>query len=268
MAKSQTKRTNKASAQPLVATIKESDALAHFTARAHTWHRESIAVVSSAAVCLIVGLHASIEYDVTIEKLKAAVAERGIKEAQIFKYVGLARALVNHISGKFKVGGPMIDVLKADNAEAAMDVLRTYLSKQKVDSLDDLGVLVGKYQRTASKRAPKTAPRGRRPAAAPPPGQRVGQLPADAPGVQHQAPAAGPTITTAQRPMDVVIFAERSGMPPMELAIAAIGLIDNLDDIGALVRMLTARAEHITHGPGTVVVQPPAQQAPPQRKAA
>lgn len=137
-------------AEPTRARITTRDAVTAFNAQAKLWHRSSICMVSSAAVAIIVGTFAEpkVLADEMVQMLRERVAETGIKEAQIYKYLGLSRALVQHIAADFTVGGPVVDVLQAKTPEDAMNVIVAFLEKKKVRSLDALGVLVGKYQRS------------------------------------------------------------------------------------------------------------------------
>lgn len=136
--------------KPLKARMTTESALSAFHLQAKVWHKASLCVLSSAAVCLIVGTYAEprIEHDTMTEKLRAKVAEVGVKEAQIYRYLGLAKALVQHMATEHLVGGPIPEVVSCRKAEDAMEIIMAYLATKKIRSLDALGVMVGKYGRS------------------------------------------------------------------------------------------------------------------------
>lgn len=113
------------------------------------WQGASVGLVASCAVCLIVSLNSrsKTDYTTTVLKLRAEVAENGIKEAMIYKYVGLGRALAEHID-KIELHSPMKTILTSPNPVKAVETLVQYMQDHDVTSLDTLAVLVGKYKRT------------------------------------------------------------------------------------------------------------------------
>lgn len=139
--------------KPLKARMTTESALNAFHTHAKVWHKASLCVLSSAAVCLIVGTYSEprTEHDTMTEKLRAKVSEVGVKEAQIYRYLGLAKALVQHIAGEHLIGGPIPDVVNSRKADEAMEIILKYLTSKGVRSLDALGVMVGKYGRAEPK---------------------------------------------------------------------------------------------------------------------
>lgn len=136
--------------KPVRASMTQAEALRGFTTQAHSWHRQSIMLVASGSVCLIVGCYTEprVDYDDMLERLREKVAETGIAQAQIYKYTGLCKALVQHIAQEYPVGGPIAEVLLCKRSDDAMSAIVKYLEKCKVKSLDSLGVMLGKYQRS------------------------------------------------------------------------------------------------------------------------
>lgn len=138
-----------AKAKSEYAAIPSKVAMQSFREYATRWQGASVGLVASCAVCLIVCLRskAKVEYSATVLKLRMAVAETGIKEAMIYKYVGLGRALAEHID---KMEDPAIlsAVMRATVPGKAVEVLVQYAQDQGITSLDGLAVLVGRYKRT------------------------------------------------------------------------------------------------------------------------
>lgn len=133
------------------ARITSKVAVQSFRDYATRWQGASVGLVAACAVCLIICLRskAKVEYATTVLKLRAEVAEVGIKEAMIYKYVGLGRALAEHVD---KIEGdspsPLGEIMKATAPNKAVEVLVEYIQGQGITSLDGLAVLVGKYKRT------------------------------------------------------------------------------------------------------------------------
>lgn len=140
-------------------------AVKHFTDALDVWGSASIALVGSAAIVFITGVHATEEDDrVTIpavtKELRDLIAERGYAKAQAYKYLGLARGLVDHLEEHFPdLSGVLAEVLDARTPAKAGAVLSTYLEGAKVTSLDQLSAFLGnRYQRTPRAPAEPRAP--------------------------------------------------------------------------------------------------------------
>lgn len=250
---------NKTEVAPPVAALEFTEAMNGFKATALLWHRSTTAVVASATVCMIVAAHLPNEkdrsnYDATVDKLRKAVAERGLQEAQVHRYIGLARALVTHLtSAKTKAGGPVFDVLACTTHDEAVESIIGYLTAHKVKSLDAIGVLVGKY-----KRSPRRAPVGTPPAApAPRNGPQAGPetgpetaSPSTAPGnggTTEDPHRSGPRVNLmGLEPEEVVMQATKAGIAPILIGKAVVGFLTDMDELSLLVRMATARAEHLS----------------------
>lgn len=136
--------------ETLKAIIKMRDADRAFVEEAGQWHRASIRMVTAGAMAIIVALYQenTRDMDTTLDVLRDKVADTGVKEAQIYRYVGLSKALVQHLATQFAIGGPVVEVLRARKPEDAILALLRYLETKRVRSLDALGVMVGKYARS------------------------------------------------------------------------------------------------------------------------
>jgi hypothetical protein len=249
MAKRTKKQSGAAAEAPtMIAKMAPSVAISGFKAQAQLWHRQSLAVVASGAVCMIVGAHAPngnrIEYDGTVAKLKVAVAETGIRQAQIYKYVGLSRAFVSHLFKSFQVtDGPVQGVLQAADHDEAMKVLLDYMAKEKLKSLDDLGVFVGKYRRTENGAPAEGA------------GDGDGEGQDGAPTPTRASPEAiaarvvsDPQVLNAVSAPDLVQSYLTAGHKPSELIEALIPHIDTVRECSKLITKLTNKLARLRNG--------------------
>lgn len=138
--------------------MKTSDSIQNFRAYATTWQGATIAVVCAGAAAFLRMSHQTRPKDAgeVDTLLRAAVAETGRKTAQLYRYLGLARALAARVD-KLE-DGPLQDVLDAENADQATQELVTFLDKQDVQSVDAISVLLDTYKRAPKKRpATKTS---------------------------------------------------------------------------------------------------------------
>lgn len=256
-------RKAKAAAPREVAILKQRDVIAAFKTQALGWHRQSLTLSCSAAVCLIIGAHSNgdrVEHSVMMEKLRVATINgTALGESQVNKYIGLARSLVNHLMLRFKVGGPVHNVIRAKTPEAAVQVVAGYLTKQKVNTLEALSVMFGKYQRTKPKGPQARAPDGVRPGKAGSPPVAPANGPTKAAGNGNgrnggRDPRIGglevvrESLNTmlATLPADfVVLQAVQSGHTPGAIASAAIGMLGTTEDVAECMRALDARDKHI-----------------------
>lgn len=230
------------------AAMSQGVAIEGFKDQAKAWHRSSIAVVASAAVCMIVGAYsptAKVAYDNTEALLKKEVAEIGIKQAQIYKYIGLARALVSFMVLKHKIGGPLLDVLRARDHDTAMDALVDYLTKARVRSLDSLGVMVGKYKRTVplpEEEAPKTQ------------AEQTEEVPKAVTPTRATAQAIAarlieePNVLNALPAKDFVTSFIQAGHRPSELIEALIPHIDTVKECSTLIDKLDKKLRMLKKG--------------------
>lgn len=143
-------KTPEVNPETLKAIITVREAERAFVEEAGQWHRASLRMVAMGGVAIIVALYQKDkrDMDATLQVLRDKVADTGVKEAQIYRYVGLAKALVQHLATEFALGGPVVEVLRARKPEdAALAILR-YMETKRVRSLDALGVMVGKYARS------------------------------------------------------------------------------------------------------------------------
>lgn len=133
-------------------------AVAYFTDTANDFKRRSLHMVASAATCFIVGAFtkgARKDYTETMAELKAVIAEEGLAMAQMYKYIGLARQLVIHLTKDTPAGeiNDVIDgVLNAKTPQAAAKEITGWMdSTGNIRSLDSLGAFLGgRYQRSAT----------------------------------------------------------------------------------------------------------------------
>jgi hypothetical protein len=150
-AKASPAKSDHSDPNPTVAHISQSDALRAFATSCVAWNGAGVRLVAAGAVALIVGAYSPrnrVEYSATMEKLRKVVDERGVKQAQAYKYLGLSRELCMHLAAKYPIGGPVADVLAATDATQASEVLVSWLANQGIKSLDGIGLLVGRYQRS------------------------------------------------------------------------------------------------------------------------
>lgn len=242
-------RREKPVPEPVLAKVSPADAMAHFKTATAQWQGSSLLLVVSGAICLIAGLYSQdkVDYETTILKMKAEVALRGIKEAQSYKYIGLARYLVQHLNQKFPVGGPILDVTRAEDWESAAGAIQRYLEKAKVKTLDDLGVLLGRYQRTPTKPRGEVESPSLVPSQAP--GGNVVALPTRAQVSAIQARIkAQPDILTGMKPIDFAHTCVKSGRDPAEMIEAFIPYLTSTRQIAKIITRLEKKAEAIKSG--------------------
>lgn len=227
--------------QPILAKVSQADAMLHFRNAAGEWQKSSIRLVLSGAVCLITALYSTekVDYDTTVKRLKAEIAERGILQAQSYKYIGLSRYLVSHLAAKFAAAGPIVDVTKATTWDGAMGVLLMYLEKHKVRTLDDLGVLLGRYRRTATKAtSPSIVP-----------GDNVVPLPVRVdPAAIVTRIKSQPDLLTGMQPHEFARTCVVSGRSPREMVEAFIPYLTAARDCHRLSKLLLAKAEAVAKG--------------------
>lgn len=227
------------------AVLTQAQAIQAFENHVTSYRRQSLHLVCSAAVCLIVATHAGgdkVDQTEMIEKLKAAVARHGLQDAQVNKYIGIGREIVNHLLRRFKVGGPVIDVVRAITADAAIDALAAYFTKQKVTTLEGMTKLFGKYKRTKHvMRAARTNGAG---------------APAAPATNGHAEPGAQPAalslvndnliIRMKTLPTDfLVLTAAQAGHALENVAIASIKLIVTENDLDAILSALVDRRKQL-----------------------
>lgn len=143
-----------------------SDSIQNFRNFAASWQTSTIAVVCAGTAAIIRGSHQQRgkSPEETVTALQDAVAETGVKTAQIYRYVGLAKAFAARLEKEENVDF----VLEAEDAEAATHELVTFLDEQGVASVDAISVLLDTY-----KRSPKKAPARRAAQHAPAAAERV-----------------------------------------------------------------------------------------------
>lgn len=198
--------------------ITQSRAISHFSETVTAWNRSSMQLVSSAALCFIAGAYATDEkdrsdYTKTMATLKDLVTEKGLKTAQAYKYIGLARQLVIRLVKEHPLlDGVIHDVLDARAANSATTVLLTYLDKNKVTSLDTLGVFLGgAYQRTATNTPAGTnAGNGR--------------------GGNNRVPGQVPATATSEQIVEAIVGRD----DPLEIFR---NLVDEIDDVEVIKTM-------------------------------
>lgn len=234
-------------AQPILSKVTPAEAMLHFRSATGEWNKSSIGLVVSGALCLITGLYSKdkTDYETTILKMKAEVAQRNIKIAQSYKYIGLSRYLVNHLASKFPVAGPILDVTRAETWEGAAAVLTKYLEKARVRTLDDLGVMLGRYKRS---RSPAGA--GNAPSLVPAQdgGNVVSMATRAAPGAIVQRIKAQPDVLAGLKPADFASAVMRSGRDPLEMMEAFIPYLTSARACSKLIKRIEQQAELVKKG--------------------
>lgn len=134
-------------------------AITNFQTASANWHQGSLQLVAAASVVFVVAYVEERSSIKVVADLQAAVRERGLKTAQVYRYLGLARALVTELTRNdggrtTRDGRVLAEVEDAKTPEEATDVLLAYFEKRKLTSLDKLGTMLGVY-----KRAPKASER-------------------------------------------------------------------------------------------------------------
>lgn len=105
--------------------------------------RNSISLVASAAVCYFAAAQSeTASGDVTAELTKLIEA-RGLKVAQTYKYLGLARQLIADLTAEETPDPIIADMLDAKAPSTAHEKLVNWLVKEKVTSLDKLSERLG-----------------------------------------------------------------------------------------------------------------------------
>lgn len=128
-------------------------AISNFQTASANWHRDSLRLVAAATVVFVVAFVEDRSSAKVVADLQAAVRERGLKTAQVYRYLGLARALVTELTSNdhgrtTRDGRVLAEVEGAKTPEAATEALLAYFEKRKLTSLDKLGVMLGVYKRT------------------------------------------------------------------------------------------------------------------------
>lgn len=139
-------------------------AITNFQTASANWHQGSLQLVAAATVVFVVAYVEERSSAKVVADLQAAVRERGLKTAQVYRYLGLARALVleltrNDHGRTTRDGRVLAEVESAKTPEDATDALLAYFEKRKLTSLDKLGTMLGVYKRTpkASEREDENA---------------------------------------------------------------------------------------------------------------
>lgn len=130
--------------------INEQRALKHFVEIADGFHRSSLALAASAAVCFIVnGAKDEADAVAVAEALEKAITETGLGRSSVFRYISLGRKLAARLLKDFPraedhtFSGPLSDVLDAKSPQAASTVVALYLGKVGVENADQLDVYLG-----------------------------------------------------------------------------------------------------------------------------
>lgn len=241
---------------PVFAAITAKVAVASFRDYASRWQGASVGLVASCAVCLIVCLRskAKVDYSTTVLKLRAEVAENGLKEAMIFKYVGLGRALAEHVDklDADEKGNPIMTVLRATNPDKAVEALVAWAQSHGVTSLDTLGVLVGKYRRspTPEEAAQTTGTReqGRPADVAALPGNLVMPTKATAQAIGLRIEKE-PEVLNAVPIVNLVGAYLKAGHSACEVVEAAVPFIRTLREAKKALRTVQAKIEQIEARP-------------------
>lgn len=238
--------TAPANTPAVIASMRPNEAVAGFKKQATNWHRASMSMVASGAVCLIVGAYSPngnrVEYDAMILRLKQEVAETGIKQAQIYKYIGLSRGLVSNILSRGGVEGEVTQaVLKAKTHDEGMEAILAFLAKEKVKSLDGLGVLVGRYKRSEGPPEEEhETPEGGEATAA-----TATRATPEAIGERIKS---DPEVLNAVSAVDLVQSYMSAGHKPSELIEALIPHIDSARECGKLITKLNHKLELLRSG--------------------
>jgi hypothetical protein len=229
----------------IVAKLAHGDAVMAFAGQVAGWHRQSIVLACSAATAILVGLYAKdgkVDVPTTVERLKHSINGRtGLKDAQVYKYIGLARALVTHLKAKFGTDGVVSEVLSATRAQVALDGLMGYLETQHVKSLEGLSKMFGKYKRSRPKTKRTAAPPAAQPRVAVKDGKppRIGDAPSI---VADSGTKSGLSVTLGSLPADFVILsAVQAGHEPSALAEAAVNLCATDADLAHVEEVASAR---------------------------
>lgn len=127
-------------------------AIIHFQDRLVAFQRSSLALVASAALCMIAGTRGKEDERRTFAEmtsdLRELIGTTGVKQAMTYKYISLSQQLVKALTtdeNKKTLDG--IIACKAPNA--AEQVIHIYFDKNNVGSLDDLSAFLGgNYQRS------------------------------------------------------------------------------------------------------------------------
>lgn len=256
-----------------VASVHPSEALLVFRGRIAEWHQSSISAVAAAAVTMVLTAFAKdgrtrATYDETVEALKKQTAERGLKTAQVYKLVGLARGLVKKMAEDHPLGGPVYpvgspirDVIDCPTIDECLDVIVAYYKEHRIKTLDDLGNHVGLYRRSDTPEAPVApAPAAKGAAAAPP---AAGQAPASPKGNGNGTPVApgdglphlpsGPAMAPENgggdlgsfMPDQIVASAIAAGHTAIAIGGALVAHFQTVAEIGMMIRLLTDKAEHM-----------------------
>jgi len=217
----------------VTALITTDEAMTQFKSNATGYLRQTITLACSAAVVLIVGTNTDTPQtqEELVTRIKADVAETGLSESQIAKYIGLARAFVTHLHNKFKVAGPQQGVLQAFTPDEAVNVLVAYLAQQHVTNLEGLTIMFDKYKRRSGKKVAK----------APLPPQVETGILANKAGEQvlsHRPANLGETITIEKGPdlqPGIVRGVDLFALTPNQIIQQAMYAGHNLVELGAAV---------------------------------
>lgn len=134
--------------------------VANFKRYASVYQGAALQLVSAGAVAFLVGgIGSRPKTPAEIaEVLQDAITDRGLKQAQVYRYIALSRALAAGMEKDFPdLDGPVAAVLGADEAVAASDIVHGYLTKKGVRSVDKLSELLGTYRRTPRAQAAEGA---------------------------------------------------------------------------------------------------------------
>lgn len=149
--------------------LTKTQTIANFQQYATVYQGAALQLISAGTVAFIVGAHGRKPQTPAeiAETLQDAITDRGLKQAQVYRYIALSRALAASLEKDFPDGdGPIEEVLGAEDARAASVVIHTGLVKQRVHSVDKLSEVLGTYRRTpkaavsAEGATPARAPRG------------------------------------------------------------------------------------------------------------
>lgn len=125
-------------------------------ASAATWHSASLSFVSACFVLMVSSAYDGKKkrsFDDVRDAIREELKETGIKQAQIYRYIGLARTLCTNVVKAHHMGGPINAVLIAKDAQEATaqvgNYIRQVLQAAKMPhTLDGLGAYLGVYART------------------------------------------------------------------------------------------------------------------------
>jgi hypothetical protein len=235
-----------------VAKLAQPRALAAFKTHAVEWRRQSLTVGCAATVCFIVGSFSKrqVAADKTAERLRAVVAQTGIKDSQVAKYIGLARSLANHMA--VSADRPLAAVLKTTSPSRATNIVASFLTKNKVTTLEGMTVLLGKYRRSKAKKTPPAAkPSPKESSGRPVRIGRKGAAHATSGQSAQVVPLSAPTLRklTAEQ---IVLAAEQSGHSPMSIAAAAVTTMTTTKDLLKLEGLISSRMNELSPKSRTV----------------